>query len=371
MRQPGINVDRVGASMHGRRVLTGAFLLAALALVPQFATASPTSTGTTPTGTPTPNGTESRPAPTYGYSSRRVTRRVETDQRIIALTLDDGFHVDTRMLDLVQTWGLRGTAFIVGTVARDNPEFIHRLVDLGWEVCSHTWDHKNLTTLSDYEIYREMSRGMKKVNEVSGQHCPYFRPPYGAVDSRVVATADNLGLKIINWDASLSDSTKPGADPQVQIDLAFKYLRPGSILLGHWGAVNSYEVLKAVLTGTLGAGFRVGTVTELLQAGGITPPAAALASTPAPTAVVTAQPTIAATTMPGAAAVNVTQTQPPVPINTRKVSNTVGFVRLAGVFAVLFVAFLLLRARARRRSRKKAAQKKLTQQRQREHSHHR
>ena len=359
--------------MHLRCVITVALLCAAAALVPQHAFASPTSTNTTTTssGSQTTTGTESRPAPVY--SSRRVTRRVDTDQRVIALTLDDGFHPDYRILDLVQTWGLRGTAFIVGTVARDNPDFVHRLVDLGWEVCSHTWDHKNLTTLSDYQIYREMSRGMHEVNDVSGQHCPYFRPPYGAVDGRVIATADNLGLKIINWDASLSDSTKPGTDPRVQIDLAFKYLRPGSILLGHWGAVNSYEVLKAVLTGTLGAGYQVGTVTELLEAGGITPPAAALPPTATPTvAPPTAAPALVATAVPSAAVLSATTTQSPVLKNTKKVSNTVGFVRLAAGLAALFVVLLVLRARARRRiAKKKAAQRKLAQQRKREHSQHR
>jgi len=371
VRHPGSNVDRVGASMHRGRVITGALLLAALAMTPGLAFASPTSTSTT-SGSQPSSGTESRPPPVYGYSARRVTRRVATDQRIIALTLDDGFHADTRILDLVQTWGLRGTAFIVGTVARDNPQFIHRLVDLGWEVCSHTWDHKNLTGLTDYQIYREMYRGMHQVNEVSGQHCPYFRPPYGAVDSRVIATADKLGLKIIDWDASLSDSTKPGIDPHIQIDLAFKYLRPGSILLGHWGAVNSYEVLKAVLTGTLAAGYRVGTVTDLLEAGGITPPAAALASTPAPTTAVQAvAPTIAASAMPSTVALDATRAQRPALNDTKKVSSVVGLVRLAAALAGLFVVLLLLRARARRRGRKKAAQKKLTQQRQREHSHHR
>jgi peptidoglycan/xylan/chitin deacetylase (PgdA/CDA1 family) len=360
--------------MRLRYAVAAAFLCSAAVLAPQPAFASPTSTSTQTgtTGSQTSGGTESH-APVYGYSSHRVTRRVDTDQHVIALTLDDGFHLDGRMLDLVQTWGLRGTAFIVGTVARDNPDFIHRLVGLGWEVCSHTWDHKNLTTLSDYQIYKEMTRGMHEVNEVSGQHCPYFRPPYGAVDSRVIATADNLGLKIINWDASLSDSTTPDTKPQVQTDIAFRYLRPGSILLGHWGGVNSYEVLKAVLTGTLAAGYQVGTVTELLEAGGITPPAAALPPTPVPTtAPPTVAPSAASSAVPTTAGLSALKTDVPVLRHTKKVSNRVGFIRLAAALAVLFFVLLLLRARARRRmAKKKAAQRKLAHKRQREHSHQR
>jgi len=69
-----------------------------MAMTPALAFASPTSTSAT-SGSQPSSGTESRPPPVYGYSSRRVTRRVETDQRIIALTLDDGFHPDARILD--------------------------------------------------------------------------------------------------------------------------------------------------------------------------------------------------------------------------------------------------------------------------------
>jgi len=347
-----------------RRTYAVAAVLACTALAcPQLARATP-ATPAPRTGTTT-TGTESHPAPLYGYSAKRVTRRVQTDQRIIALTLDDGFNLDPRMLDLVQTWGLRGTAFIVGQVARDNPAFVHRLVDLGWEVCSHTWDHKRLTELTDYQIYREMYRGMREVNKVSGQHCPYFRPPYGAVDSRVVYTADHLGLKLINWDASLSDSTKPGADPRVQIDLAFKYLHPGSILLGHWGAVNSYEVLKAVLTGVLGAGYHVGTVTELLEAGGETPPAAALAPATAPTdGSPTPVPVVRA--LPSTLAAD--DASVPVLHSTANGSGRMGLLRIVGPVAGLLALLGALRARAGRRRRRKSAEKDLAPERQREYS---
>ena len=312
-------------------------------------------------------GTESHSAPAYG--SRRVTRRVETDQHIIALTLDDGYHPDPRVLDLIQTWGLRGTAFVVGQVARDNPQLVRRLAALGWEVCSHTWNHRNLTGLSDYEIYREMSRAKQEIDQLSGQHCPYFRPPYGAVDSRVILTANKLGLKIINWDSSLSDSTTPGTDPKIQINLAFQYLRPGSILLGHFGAVNSYEVLKEVLTGTLAAGYRVGTVTELLQAAGESvPPAATTQQAPQPTPA-----TAPAVAKPVAVKPVAVQAADAAPIldDTKKVSNTTGFVRLAVAVAALFLVLIGFRARGGRRRLQAHAHKQLARQRHHAHSHHR
>jgi peptidoglycan/xylan/chitin deacetylase (PgdA/CDA1 family) len=350
--------------------LLGAFFLAAVMTIPQLASAAPVRSPTAPSspGVTTGGGAESRPAPVYGYSSRKVIRRVNTDEKIVALTLDDGYHLDPRILDLVETWGIRGTAFLVGQVAHDHPEFVRRLVDIGWEVCSHTYNHPKLTSIGDYQMYREISRASKTVNDISGQLCSYFRPPYGAVDGRVVSTADNLGLRIINWDSSISDSTKPGADPRVQEAIAYKYVRPGSILLGHWGAVNSYEVLKNVLTSLLGAGYHVGTVTDLLRAGGYS------VASPAATDAAPVQPAVASAAPDATATPAVVESAPePIPLQTSKASSTkTTIAAIAGTLAVIFVLLIVLRARVRRRRRvAQAAKKKLARDREPEHSHQR
>lgn len=205
--------------------------------------------------------------PVTGALRQNVISGIRTNERIFALTLDDGWHPDPRILELIAAWHLHGTAFLVGQVAEANPVFVHRLVALGWEVCSHTYDHKLLTNLSASAVEREIARGRQLVDAAAGTHCPYFRPPGGAVDATVVRVATHLGLKVILWNTSLSDITRPGEDPRIQVAIAMRYLRPGSILLGHWGAVNSYVVLKSVLTAAFAKGYSVGDVTTLLAHG--------------------------------------------------------------------------------------------------------
>jgi len=239
-------------------------------------TPAPTTTpAPQPRGTSTSQASPSIPAATAASTSSRsrlprslraeLISGVRTSDRIFALTLDDGYHPDPRILDLIAAWHLRGTAFIVGQVAESNPLLVHRLVALGWEVCSHTHDHKLLTRLSESAVQREIARGAAEVRSVSGQRCRYFRPPGGAVDANVVHVANRLGLKVILWNTSLSDITTRGQDPRVQVAIALHYLRPGSILLGHFGAVNSFVVLRAVLKAAFARGYRVGTVTDLLD----------------------------------------------------------------------------------------------------------
>lgn len=208
-------------------------------------------------------GTTHPPAP-VGAPRGSVRSHVETDEREIALTLDDGYNVDPRVLELVESYGVHGTAFIVGEVADTNPWLLNELARLGWLVCSHSYTHAQLTGLSSGAIRSEIERGIAAVERVVGYRCPYFRAPYGSVDSRVAAEARALGVQIIGWDASISDSAPKGTDPELQLSIAKEHISPGTILLGHFGATNSYVVLKELLTWLDEEDYRVGSVAELI-----------------------------------------------------------------------------------------------------------
>jgi len=216
---------------------------------------------------------ESRPSPHPAgrLSGRHVLGSIRTTQRVAALTLDDGYSPDPRLLDYLQATHLHGTAFIVGWVADHDPAFVRHVAALGWMVCSHTYDHKILTHLKDFDIRTEIVRGQDAVARVVGYRCPYFRAPGGAVDGRVLAITDALGLRVVGWSTSIAD-WEPKLTPADQAVIAFKYMRPGAILLGHWGGVHSYVVLKVVVDQLLASGYRIGSVDELVH-GTIPPPA--------------------------------------------------------------------------------------------------
>lgn len=203
------------------------------------------------------------PAP-VGLPRGTVRSHVDTQDREIALTLDDGYSADPRVLQLIESYGVHGTAFIVGEVADTNPWLINELARLGWLVCSHSYTHAQLTGLPSGAIRSEIERGIEAVERVVGYRCPYFRAPYGSVDSRVAAEARALGVQIIGWDASISDSAPKGTDPELQLSIAKEHIRPGSIVLGHFGATNSYVVLRELLAWLDAEDYRVGSVAELM-----------------------------------------------------------------------------------------------------------
>lgn len=67
------------------------------------------------------------------------------------------------------------------------------LVDLGWEVGSHTGTHPHLTRLDDETLARELGRSRADCERALGRDCLAVAYPYGDMDERVVAAARAAG----------------------------------------------------------------------------------------------------------------------------------------------------------------------------------
>jgi peptidoglycan/xylan/chitin deacetylase (PgdA/CDA1 family) len=74
-------------------------------------------------------------------------------------------------------------------------------------VASHTWSHKNLTTLSSKEIHSEMGRVEGALERIIGVKPAFMRPPYGSYNDLVRKVAHARGQKLVIWDFDSGDST--------------------------------------------------------------------------------------------------------------------------------------------------------------------
>ena len=92
-----------------------------------------------------------------------------------------------------------------------------------------------------------------------------FRPPYGAYDSSVVATARSLGLATVLWNVDPSDYALPGTSAIEQRVLA--QVRPGSIIISHDGGGPRGQTLAAyprIIAALRARGYRIVTIPQLL-----------------------------------------------------------------------------------------------------------
>lgn len=196
-----------------------------------------------------------------------VFRSLSPKHRYVAITLDDGIPFDTRILKLFEDSGVRCTTFVLGEFARSRPDLMRRLKADGFEIANHTWDHKDLARLSAAGVRRELSTTQRQISEVTGNQAPYLRPPGGGYDDAVVREAASMGYRTVLWSRSLADTSRSATVAQLYKN-ATVGIKPGDIILCHWGRPYTYEALKLIVPELQRQGFELVTISELVADSG-------------------------------------------------------------------------------------------------------
>ena len=159
----------------------------------------------------------------------------------IAWTVDDGASTEgiKDYLDFMQEHDLRMTFFVTSQYPGwiSNRTQVQELVDAGnLQLANHTHSHPSLKESSNSQIVEQLTRCGKFIEDTYGVNAqPYFRPPYGHIDSRVASIASEIGYTSpIMWSGTLGDSASQRRNSIVQ--LGNKYLQNGNILLDHFNA---------------------------------------------------------------------------------------------------------------------------------------
>jgi peptidoglycan/xylan/chitin deacetylase (PgdA/CDA1 family) len=200
----------------------------------------------------------------------RIYPAIDPTKPMIAITFDDGPNPSTTnaMLDALEENYARATFFCLGNHAEDYPDVVKREYELGMEVGTHTYAHKNIAAESEGVIDEEISKGVKSIEKAIGVKPTLMRPPYGGyasngkVDPRILATAKEYGLCCINWSVDTLDWK--GKDPDFTYQAVMK-AGDGDIVLLH--DIHSYNV-KAVerfVPDLIEEGYQLVTVTELYE----------------------------------------------------------------------------------------------------------
>jgi peptidoglycan/xylan/chitin deacetylase (PgdA/CDA1 family) len=92
---------------------------------------------------------------------------------------------------------------------------------------------------------------------------PYFRPPFGARNRRVLDVAAATGFRSIYWSLDSGDWL-PRATAGAVAGKILRYAAPGDIVVEHVGAQASADALPVILDEFAQRGWRVGTVSEVL-----------------------------------------------------------------------------------------------------------
>jgi peptidoglycan-N-acetylglucosamine deacetylase len=186
----------------------------------------------------------------YGSRSRKV----------VALTFDDGPSEFTdRFLDVLRDKHAHGTFFEIGQETAGREATMRRILREGDEIGDHTENHV------EYPGYFQIAAAAAAIAADTHFQSCLFRPPGGAIDSSVIATAGELGMETILWDVDPTDWANPGSGAVYSRIVGAT--QPGSIVLMHDGGGDRGGTLAALphIIDTLRArGYGFATVSQLL-----------------------------------------------------------------------------------------------------------
>jgi peptidoglycan/xylan/chitin deacetylase (PgdA/CDA1 family) len=182
------------------------------------------------------------------------------DRNVVALTFDDGPSEYTQdFLQVLREKGVPGTFFEIGQEMPGREETMRQILAEGDEIGDHTMNHVELPD------YAQIAGAAERIRAYTHFQPCLFRPPGGAVDDTVIATAAGLGLWTVNWDVDPTDWSNPGTS--AIYDTIVGTTQPGSIILMHDGGGDRSETLAAlpeVIDTLRSRGYGFETVTQLL-----------------------------------------------------------------------------------------------------------
>ncbi|MFS4581795.1 polysaccharide deacetylase family protein [Phaeobacter sp. C3_T13_0] len=135
----------------------------------------------------------------------------------------------TNMLDRI---GVKGTFFVPGAVAEENPDLLPGLLERGQEIALHGYFHELVGDISDSQFTHALERSIDLFVAQTGKPPTGFRSPAWEMTPHMISELARLGL----WDSSLMGEDVPyriGGVTEIPVRwdnddaIFFKFLGPG------------------------------------------------------------------------------------------------------------------------------------------------
>lgn len=199
-----------------------------------------------------------------------IVDRVETSQKVIALTFDDGptRGFTQRVLQILEEENVTATFFLVGNAIEANPGEARLIADAGHEIGNHSFSHSRMLFKRSGFVRGELERTDELIRQ-SGYAGPiHFRPPYGKKLFSLPRYLDSRGITTITWDVAPESYGKDRQDTENLVNTVLGTARPGSIVLLHVMFKSRESTMQAVpqiIRGLKERGYRFVTVSEMLK----------------------------------------------------------------------------------------------------------
>ena len=192
---------------------------------------------------------------------------INTDEKVIYLTLDEGYEAGytPMILDTLKEKNVKAVFFLTKQFLDSDPELIQRMINEGHIIGNHTCNHpahgypltvdeKGLQYFTD-----DVAKLHKLIYDQFGYDMRLFRFPEGQFSEQLLAKLDNMGYTSVFWSYAHYDyNENEQPDPQVTLERCMSHLAPGAVYLLHAKSSSNTAVLGQFIDQARAAGYEFG-----------------------------------------------------------------------------------------------------------------
>lgn len=182
-------------------------------------------------------------------------------QKYIVFTFDDGPSEYTLpILDVLEEYESTATFFMLGNRMKYDEATVKKVFNSNSEVASHTYSHKDLTSLEINEAIEEINTANIIFNQITNDGVKYIRPPYGNYNDMIL---ENINLPLVLWNVDSKDWLV--RDSNKIYNNVINNACDGCIVLFHDSYEETYEAIKLLIPKLNELGYNVVSVSDLIK----------------------------------------------------------------------------------------------------------
>lgn len=166
--------------------------------------------------------------------------------RVIALTFDDGPSpvYTPEILALLTRYQAHATFFVLGSEVAQWPNIARDIIKQGSVIANHGYRHVNYFRVGTDGVYQDAQRSAALLKKEHIPMVPFYRPPYGNSNARLVKFLSAKGYTVTLWNIDTRDWSEPGTSHITQKILTDA--EPGAIVLMHDSGGRRQETVQAL-----------------------------------------------------------------------------------------------------------------------------
>lgn len=207
------------------------------------------------------------PAETKSFTAEQKVAWVGTGKKIY-LTFDTGGPMGDvdKLLKALKDNGVKANFFLAGYNVKANPEFVKRLVADGHLVANHTMSHKDMTTMTDEQVRKEINDYAALIKDITGKNVQmFFRFPYGSYTPHLLDLVGGMGYTSVFWSLAMRDWEPRANGADDAYNDVINGLHDGAVILMHQGSEDNINALDRILKEVKKEGYTFGQLTDLAK----------------------------------------------------------------------------------------------------------